>query len=70
MTQKIDLCKEWKHLYNPPANHPQLIMVPPLRYLMIDGKGSPNTSVEYQNAVTTLFPLAYVLKFAVKKGRG
>jgi hypothetical protein len=70
MVQKIDLRKDWKHLYNPSARHPELITVPPLRYLMIDGKGSPNTSVEYQEAVTTLFPMAYAIKFAIKKREG
>lgn len=44
----------------------ELIEVPKLKYLMIDGHGDPNTSEEYQNALTTLYPVAYKLKFASK----
>jgi hypothetical protein len=45
-------------------------MVPPLRYLMIDGQGDPNTSAEYAGAVEALFSVSYTAKFAVKKGPG
>jgi hypothetical protein len=44
----------------------ELIEVPKLNYLMIDGYGDPNTSKDYQNALTTLYPVAYKLKFASK----
>ena len=43
-------------------------MVPPLRYLMVDGKGDPNRSQEYAQAVEALFTVSYKAKFAVKKG--
>ncbi|MHC2999369.1 GyrI-like domain-containing protein [Microbacterium sp. HJ5] len=42
-----------------------VIDVPPLRYLMIDGHGDPNTQA-YGDAVSTLFPVAYKLKFLSK----
>jgi hypothetical protein len=41
--------------------------VPPLQYLMVDGHGDPNTSAEYTDAIETLYPLAYKLKFASKE---
>ena len=44
-----------------------LVEVPPLRYLMIDGAGDPNTSAEYRDALATLFPVAYKLKFLSKR---
>ncbi|HEX5730428.1 GyrI-like domain-containing protein [Microbacterium sp.] len=43
-----------------------IVEVPPLRYLMIDGHGDPN-SQPYADAVSTLFPIAYRLKFMSKK---
>lgn len=43
-----------------------LVDVPDLNYLMIDGSGDPNTSPEFTTAVEALFPLAYTLKFASK----
>ncbi len=35
---------------------------------MVDGKGDPNTSKSFSDAIEALFPLAYNLKFMVKKG--
>lgn len=45
----------------------RVLDVPPLRYLMIDGKGDPNTSPEYADALAALYPLAYKMKFASKR---
>ncbi|MGZ8179574.1 GyrI-like domain-containing protein [Williamsia sp. SKLECPSW1] len=39
-----------------------LVEVPPLRYLMIDGEGDPNSARSYSDAVATLYPVAYTLK--------
>lgn len=38
---KLDLLKELKDLYRPPSDHPVLVEVPELRFLMIDGEGDP-----------------------------
>ena len=43
-----------------------IVEVPPLRYLMIDGHGDPNAQ-EYGDAISTIFPVAYKLKFLSKK---
>jgi hypothetical protein len=39
-----------------------------MNYLMMDGKGDPNTSKEFQEAVEALFSLSYTIKFMIKKG--
>lgn len=44
----------------------EIVDVPPLRYLMIDGHGDPNTQA-FQEALTTLYSVAYPLKFLSKK---
>ena len=67
---KIDFKKELKHLYNPPSKAVVIVDVPPMNYLMVDGKGDPNTSREAQEAIETLFPVAYAIKFTVKKEQG
>ncbi len=64
---KIDLKKELKHLYGVSAKTCAEVVVPPLRYLMIDGQGDPNTSAEYGHAVEALFSVSYTAKFALKK---
>jgi hypothetical protein len=65
---KIDLKKELKQLYGASVKAPMEVNVPPLRYLMIDGKGDPNSSQSYTEAVEALFSVAYTAKFMVKKG--
>ncbi|MFQ5400452.1 MAG: GyrI-like domain-containing protein [Anaerolineae bacterium] len=66
---KIDLKKELKPLYRPSAKKMAFIDVPQMNYLMVDGRGDPNTSQAYQEAVEALYALAYTLKFMMKKGR-
>jgi hypothetical protein len=67
---KVDLKKDLKHLYRPSAKAVAVVEVPPMRFLMIDGTGNPNTAPEYAAAVEALYAVAYALKFAVKKGAG
>jgi hypothetical protein len=66
---KIDLKKEYKQLYNPSAKEVVIITVPKVNYLMVDGKGDPVRSGEFQSAIETLFGLSYTLKFMLKKSR-
>jgi len=66
--KKIDYKKEHKYLYRPSAKKVEIIEVPKQNFLMIDGKGDPNTSEDFQEAVEALYALSYALKFMVKKG--
>jgi len=63
----FDVRKDLKHLYAPSAKLVSLVDVPPLSFLMIDGHGDPNHSLQYQQAVEALYALSYALKFALKK---
>lgn len=65
---KIDYKKELRHLYQPSAKEVEVVDVPQMNFLMIDGEGDPNTSKAFQEAVEALYRLAYTLKFMVKKG--
>lgn len=66
--QKIDLKGELKHLYRPSCKEVVQVEVPTFQFLMIDGKGDPNTSEEYAKAVEALFSVSYTAKFMLKKG--
>jgi hypothetical protein len=66
--KKIDLKKELKHLYQASAENVAQVDVPTLKFLMIDGKGDPNTTPEYAQAVEALFSVSYTTKFTIKKG--
>ena len=65
---KIDYRKELKHLYRPSARKVEIVDVPQMNFLMVDGEGDPNKSQSFSDAIEALFPLAYTLKFMVKKG--
>ncbi len=67
---KIDFKKELKHLYNPSAKKVEIVDVPMMKFLLIDGAGDPNTAQEYKDAVEALFAVSYALKFMVKKEKG
>lgn len=64
----IDLRKVDKALYSPKAGKVELIEVPPLRYIAIDGSGDPNTVARYVNAVSALYATAYTIKQLRKEG--
>lgn len=63
---KVDLKKELEP-YTAPRGRFELVTVPPLRYLALDGHGDPNTSAGYRDALQTLYPVAYAVKFLSKR---
>lgn len=56
-----DFKKEQKELYQPKTK-PVIVDVPPMRFLMMDGQGNPNTSAAYQNSLNVLYGLSYTIK--------
>ena len=64
---KVDYKKEWKHLYQPSSKEFQVVEVPDLNFLKVDGRGDPNTAEEYTQAVEALYAVAYKVKFLSKK---
>jgi hypothetical protein len=62
---KIDFKKELSS-YRARKGVFEIVEVPVLRYLMIDGHGDPNTQA-FEDALTTLYSVAYPLKFMSKR---
>jgi hypothetical protein len=62
---KLDFKKDYAEFFNPSANQVAEVDLPTFRYLMIDGDGAP-PAPRYQEALATLYPVAYTLKFALK----
>ena len=63
----FDLVKQLRPLYAPSPRHPAIVDVPELSFLMIDGRGDPNSSEAYQDALGALYGIAYTLKSTLKK---
>src|SRR3546814_11337231 len=69
MADKVDF-KKTLDSYRARRGELRIIDVPEMQYLQIDGRGDPNTSPAFADAVETLYPLAYKLKFASKRDLG
>ncbi len=70
MPTKIDFKKKFKELYQPSSKEVVVVSVPEIQFLMINGMGSPGEAQEYNDAVATLFPVAFKTKFLSKaKGK-
>lgn len=66
---KVDF-KKTLDSYRASAGNFRLVDVPEIRYLMVDGHGDPNASPAYVEALESLYPVAYKMKFASKMDLG
>jgi hypothetical protein len=48
----LDAYQAKQHLF-------RLVDVPTMQYLMVDGRGDPNTSTAFSDAIEALYPVAY-----------
>lgn len=64
--KKIDLKKDYRHLYRPSGKTFSIVEVPSLNFFMIDGRGDPNSAPAYREAVETLYAMSYACRFALK----
>ncbi|MBT2483491.1 MULTISPECIES: GyrI-like domain-containing protein [unclassified Microbacterium] len=67
--QKVDFKKQID-TYSATRGRFDVVTVPAMQFLMIDGHGDPNTSQAYADALATLYPVAYSLKFLSKNDLG
>lgn len=63
---KVDYKRELRRLYSPGVR-PEVVEVPDLRFLMLDGRGDPNSAPEYREALAALYSLAYAIKFSFRR---
>jgi hypothetical protein len=63
---KLDLKKHYRELYNPSAEECSIVVVPEMRFMMIDGAGDPNTAPAYAEAIEALYAMSYGLTFLSK----
>ena len=67
LKEKYDYKKTLKTLFNPSAKTPEVVAVPPMQFLAIEGSGAPNDNPLFEAAVAALYGCAYTIKFARKK---
>ncbi|HKT21559.1 MAG TPA: GyrI-like domain-containing protein [Nitrososphaerales archaeon] len=61
---KLDLRKQLKPLYSP--HGVELVKVPPMKYIMVEGAGQPGGE-SFQQAMGVIYNVAYTLKFRAKR---
>ncbi|SFO16951.1 GyrI-like domain-containing protein [Proteiniclasticum ruminis] len=62
----FDFKKEYKELYRP-QNSPEIISVPAMKFLAVQGAGDPNEREgNYSKALAALYAVAYTLKMSCK----
>ena len=66
----MDFKEQFRRLYSPSAKACEIVDVPEMSFLMIDGGGDPNTSREYIESIVALYSVSYTLKFTLKKSGG
>lgn len=68
--EKLDLRKQYKHLYQPSAKKVEVVEVPTLQFARLDGEiepgASPGTSPAFHQAMEALYGISYTLKFMSK----
>jgi len=65
VTVKVDF-KRVNDGYRAKHGEFRILRLPVMQYLMIDGQGDPNIVPAYTQALETIYPVAYKLKFASK----
>ena len=65
--KKIDYKKEYKDLYQP-AQKPSIIEVPEMSFIAVEGRGNPNTSAAYKEAMEILYGLSFTIKMSKMNG--
>lgn len=63
---KVDFKKTLKPFYNPKPKTYEIVKIPKMNFIMIDGKGVPGVSQIYMDSLAALYPIAYKTKFLAK----
>ena len=64
-SQKVDFKKHPRAGYQAKIK-PAIIELSPSQFIQVDGKGDPNTSADYQQAIELLYALSYAIKMSPK----
>ncbi|MDT4985774.1 MAG: hypothetical protein QOF95_3264 [Pseudonocardiales bacterium] len=68
--QTFDIKKHRKDLYAPKPGDFEIVDMPPLKFLMVDGHGDPNTSTTYREAIAALYAASYAIRAVTKTRLG
>ena len=64
--RSFDIKRERRDLYSGRVGRFDLVDVPPMRFLMVDGHGDPNYAPAYRAAVQSLYSVSYAIRAVAK----
>ncbi|MEE9300122.1 MAG: GyrI-like domain-containing protein [Alphaproteobacteria bacterium] len=67
--ERIDLRQRLRHLYDPEPGSLQLVEVPRMNFVAIEGAGEPSAAPEFREAIETLRYLSFALIFNLRERR-
>lgn len=67
MVNSVDYKKLEKEYYIP-STKPSIVMMPKMKFIVVDGEGNPNTSKQYKDALEILYGLSYTIKMSKMGG--
>ncbi|MFN3602020.1 MAG: GyrI-like domain-containing protein [Dietzia sp.] len=66
----FDIKRERRDLYDGRVGRFDVVEVPPMRFLMADGRGDPNTSEDYRRVLEALYTTSYAVRAMAKAELG
>jgi hypothetical protein len=64
--EKLDLKKLYKQFYSPKADTPEIVTMPKLQFVKVDGAGDPNGPA-FAEALVAMYSISYAIKMTRKK---
>jgi hypothetical protein len=61
--------KEYKHLFSPSDQEPEIVQVPPFKYLILEGYGSPEKKKDFQEKMQSVYGLSYTLQMLMRMNK-
>lgn len=66
----VDIKKARRDLYSGRAGRFDVVEVPEMQFLMVDGSGDPNVSADYRRAVEALYTTSYTIRAKPRQTSG
>lgn len=68
--ENVDIKRARRDLYTGKVGRFDLVQVPPMNFLMVDGRGDPNTAPGYRTAVEALYATSYAVRAVARSELG
>lgn len=64
--KRFNYRKEYKHLFSPSDREPEMVQVPPFKYLILEGQGSPEKKRDFQEKMQSVYGFSYTVQMMMR----